>query len=135
MRCVAKPKVLVLGGGFGGLEATLYTRMRLPDAEISVISDKDYFLFKPNMVYVPFGLDPGKLTLRLAWPTRRKQVRFINAKAREVDAVSKRVTLESMMGSGDDTKCVAHSYTDSRSFNLPYDFLVIATGASMRPAE
>jgi sulfide:quinone oxidoreductase len=54
-----KPRVVVLGGGFGGLEAAFLLRMRLGDrAGITVISDQPTFLFKPNTIYIPFGLDP-----------------------------------------------------------------------------
>src|SRR5437588_10474333 len=51
-----RPKIVVLGGGFGGLEAALSLRLRVRDnAEITMISDRDYFLFKPNAIYIPFG--------------------------------------------------------------------------------
>ncbi len=54
----AKPKILVLGGGFGGLETAFYLRMLAKDkVDISLVSDKDYFLFKPNTIYIPFGMD------------------------------------------------------------------------------
>jgi NADH dehydrogenase FAD-containing subunit len=44
-----RPNILVLGGGFGGLEAAFYLRMKLEDrADITLVSDRDYFLFKPN---------------------------------------------------------------------------------------
>ena len=45
-----------------GLEAAFYLRMKLEDrADITLVSDRDYFLFKPNTIYIPFGLDPEKL--------------------------------------------------------------------------
>ena len=48
----AKPKILVVGGGFGGLEAAFYLRMKLKDrAKITMVSDKDHFLYKPNTIY------------------------------------------------------------------------------------
>ena len=63
----ARPRIMVLGGGFGGLEAALYMRMKMPRAaDITLVSDKDYFLFKPNTIYIPFGLDPNKLKFDLA---------------------------------------------------------------------
>lgn len=112
----ARASVAVLGGGFGGLEAAFYLRMRLGErANITLVSDKDYFLFKPNTIYIPFGLDPEKLKVGLERPTRRKKVAFIKDRVREVDPDVKRVSTEGR--------------------KLPYDFLVVATGADMRPEE
>jgi sulfide:quinone oxidoreductase len=112
----SKPNILVLGGGFGGLEAAFYLRMKLGDgADITLVSDRDYFLFKPNTIYIPFGLDPERLKVGLERPTRRKKIAFVKDRVREVDP---------------DTKTVS---TEGRK--LSYDFLVVATGADMRPGE
>jgi NADH dehydrogenase FAD-containing subunit len=111
-----RANILVLGGGFGGLEAAFYLRMKLEDrADITLVSDKDYFLFKPNTIYIPFGLDPDKLTVGLERPTRRKKIAFIKDRVLEVDPDAKRVSTEGR--------------------ELSYDFLVVATGADMRPGE
>lgn len=112
----ARAKTLVLGGGFGGLEAAFYLRMRLKErADITLVSDRDYFLFKPNTIYIPFGLDPDRLKVGLGRPTRRKKIHFVKDRVREVDPDARRVV------------------TEGRT--LPYDFLVVATGADMRPGE
>jgi sulfide:quinone oxidoreductase len=111
-----RPNILVLGGGFGGLEAAFYLRMKLEDrADITLVSDRDYFLFKPNTIYIPFGLDPEKLKVGLERPTRRKKIAFIKDRVREVDPDAKKVSTEGR--------------------ELSYDFLVVATGADMRPEE
>ena len=111
-----RPNILVLGGGFGGLEAAFYLRMKLEDrANITLISDRDYFLFKPNTIYIPFGLDPEKLKVGLERPTRRKKIAFIEDRVRQVDPDAKKV---SALGR-----------------DLAYDYLVVATGADMRPEE
>lgn len=111
-----RPNILVLGGGFGGLEAAFYLRMKLEDrADITLVSDRDYFLFKPNTIYIPFGLDPDKLKVGLERPTRRKKIVFIKDRVREVDPDAKKVSTEGR--------------------ELSYDFLVVATGADMRPEE
>jgi NADH dehydrogenase FAD-containing subunit len=108
--------VVVLGGGFGGLEAAFDLRRRVGGrARISLVSDQDHFLFKPNSIYVPFGLDPERLRVPLARPTGRKGIEFVQAHAHEVDPEARRLVV------------------DGRA--LPYDFLVIATGAGMRAEE
>jgi hypothetical protein len=37
-------------------------------AKITLVSDSDRFLCKPNSIYVPFGMDPEKLIDRV-WET------------------------------------------------------------------
>ncbi len=82
MPALARPKVLVLGGGFGGLEAAFYLRWRLGErVDLTLVSDRDHFLFKPDTIYIPFGVDPERLTIPLARPTRRKGIAFVHARA------------------------------------------------------
>jgi sulfide:quinone oxidoreductase len=116
MTTTAIPKVVVLGGGFGGLEAAFYLRMRLGDrAHLTLVSAEDYFLYKPNTIYIPFGMDLERLKIPLARPSRRKDITFVQAYAREIDPQAKAVVAD---GS-----------------KLSYDFLVVATGAGMRVDE
>ncbi|GBC84437.1 Sulfide-quinone reductase [bacterium HR11] len=111
-----RPKIVVLGGGFGGLEAAFYLRFRLGDrVSITLVSDSDHFLFKPNTIYIPFGMDPERLRVPLERPARRMDIDFVQAAAREIDPAQGRV------------------HADGRV--LPYDFLVVATGAGMRAEE
>ncbi len=108
--------VVVLGGGFGGLEAAFYLRMKLGDrANISLVSDRDYFLFKPNTIYIPFGLDPDKLKVDLKRPTHRRNITLIKDRVREIDPDAKKVGMEGR--------------------TLTYDHLIVATGSDMRPEE
>jgi sulfide:quinone oxidoreductase len=111
-----QPRIIVVGGGFGGLESAFYLRMKLHHrARITLVSDQDHFLFKPNTIYIPFGLPPEKLMIPLRRPTHRRQIDFVQTHVREIDPVRRTI-------SGDGA-------------TLPYDFLVIATGAGMRPQE
>ncbi len=101
--------VVVLGGGFD---------LRLlagNPAGITLVSDSDHFLFKPNSIYVPFGMDLEKLKVPLAKPAARKDIELVQAKAHGIDPDPRRVEV------------------DGRS--IPYDFLVVATGADMRAEE
>jgi sulfide:quinone oxidoreductase len=112
----SSPRILVLGGGFGGLEAAFYLRKRLGrHCQLTLVSDRDEFLFKPNTIYIPFGKEPERYVFKLAPTLERRHIRFVHGRAQGIDAVAKQVTTSAGV--------------------LEYDFLVVATGATMRPEE
>jgi len=116
----AKPKVVVLGGGFAGLETAFALRAALPDqADITLISDDTSFLFRPHTIYIPFGMDEDKLRVDIVKPARRKGIRFVEARAYELDTV--RRTLDRDAGDGLQREL--------------YDYLVIAAGVRPRLGE
>jgi sulfide:quinone oxidoreductase len=111
-----KAKVAVLGAGFAGLETTFYLRHTLQDkVDLTLVSDRDYFLFKPNTIYIPFGEDPAKFRIPLDEPVRRKSLTFIKDSVQGIEPEGKKVLLSNS--------------------ELSYDYLVVATGADMRPEE
>ncbi|MFN7921176.1 MAG: FAD-dependent oxidoreductase [Bryobacteraceae bacterium] len=110
------PRVVVLGGGFAGLESAFYLRHKLHDkVDLTLVSDRDYFLFKPNTIYIPFGEDPEKFKIPLDKPTHRKDIRFVQGTAQAIMTDPRKVLVN---GS-----------------EIPFDYLVVALGASMRPEE
>jgi sulfide:quinone oxidoreductase len=46
-------KVLVLGGGFAGVEAAIYLRKQ--EIEVTLVSDRDYFYIYPTSIWIPTG--------------------------------------------------------------------------------
>ena len=46
-------KVLVLGGGFAGVEAAIYLRKQ--NIETTLVSDRDYFYIYPTSIWIPTG--------------------------------------------------------------------------------
>ena len=46
-------KVLVLGGGFAGVEAAIYLKKQ--DLEVTLVSDRDYFYIYPTSIWIPTG--------------------------------------------------------------------------------
>lgn len=116
MNANAKPNILVLGGGFAGLEAAFLLHMNLGQrAHITLVSDQERFLFKPNTIYIPFGMDPEELYIPLDKPTAKQGIEFVHAQAQAINPVKMVV--------------------ETSKRNLPYDYLVVATGARMRPEE
>src|SRR5829696_9507874 len=103
-------RVVVVGGGFGGLEAV----QELAGAELSVtlVDRRNHHLFQPLLYQVATA---SLATSEIAWPIRyllrgRKEVTTLFANVSGVDAAEKRVLLE-----------------DGEA--LSYDTLVLATGA------
>jgi sulfide:quinone oxidoreductase len=113
----ARPKILVLGAGFAGLETAFLLRMRhRDDVDVRVVAADDRFLFRPNSIYVPFGADPGSLLVDLNEPMRRRGIELERGRVAEVDPDRKLVSLD-----------------DGERF--AYDKLVVATGADTNADE
>ncbi len=49
----SRTKVLVLGGGFAGVEAAIYLRKQ--DLDATLVSDRDYFYIYPTSIWIPTG--------------------------------------------------------------------------------
>ena len=47
-------KVLILGGGFAGLEAAIFLKKQ-NDVEVTLVSDRDYFYIYPTSIWIPTG--------------------------------------------------------------------------------
>lgn len=114
---MSTPHVVVLGTGFAGLETAFRLRWEVGDAaRITVVGDRDDFLFRPNTIYLPFGGAEGPLHVPTGTALRRRHIEHRIATVDGVDADRGEVLL-----AGGPT--------------LGYDRLVIATGAGMRPSE
>ncbi|MGW5740954.1 NAD(P)/FAD-dependent oxidoreductase [Amycolatopsis sp. NPDC003861] len=109
--------VVVLGSGFAGPETAFALRaLANPDrVRLTLVSDRDDFLFRPNSIYLPFGAAEAPLHVPLAKPLRRREIEARIATAEGVDT----------------DRGVVHTSHEP----VPYDHLVIATGAAMRPEE
>ena len=79
------PRVLIVGGGFGGLYAALeFERRRDPDVEVTLISQENFFLFTPMLHEVA----ASDLDLTHIVNPIRKMVRHVRFFEREVQSVN-----------------------------------------------
>src|SRR6202035_1238802 len=109
-RATKPHRVVVVGAGFAGLEATY--RLAGAPVSITLVDRRNHHLFQPLLYQVATA---SLATSEIAWPIRyllrdRPEVTTLFATVSGVDAEAKRVLLDD----GD---------------ALPYDTLVLATGA------
>ncbi len=110
-------RILILGGGFGGLYAALELEKTLaknPDVEITLINRENFFLFTPMLHEVAASdLD----ITHIVNPIRKllKRVRFFNGDVESIDLDRKRVV-------------VSHG-NEHHDHELEYDYLLIALGS------
>jgi NADH dehydrogenase len=110
-------RIVVLGGGFGGVTTARYLERLLrgrTEIDITVVSRENFFVLTPLL----FEACSGRLELRhCAQPIRAalRRARFVEATVEGVD-VQRQIV-----------RAVA---SDSSTYELPYDHLVAALGAS-----
>src|SRR5262249_14890213 len=114
---LASMRIVVLGGGFGGVTVVRHLERVLPritPVEISLVSRENFFMLTPLL----FEACSGRLELRhCAQPIRAalRRSRFIEATVESVDLDGQRVRVVAPEGG---------------AYDLPYDHLVVALGAS-----
>jgi NADH dehydrogenase len=104
------PRVVIIGAGFGGLEAARSLSRYAID--ITLIDRRNFHLFQPLLYQVATAaLSPGDI----AWPTRSifRHANNVTVLMTEVSAVD----------------AAARTVTDGKTV-IPYDFLILATGAA-----
>ena len=106
----AKPRVVIIGAGFGGLEAA--KALRRAAADVIVIDRHNHHCFQPLLYQVATAaLSPADI----AWP-----IRHILRPQRNAT-----VLMEEVQGIDPEKKVLHAQYGD-----ISYDYLVIATGAT-----
>src|SRR5207253_2697188 len=105
-----KHKVVILGGGFGGLAAA--QKLKRASVEVTLIDRRNHHLFQPLLYQVATGsLSPGEIASPLrSVLSHQKNTRVLLGTVTDIDPVSKRVLL-----------------ADGAS--LPYDSLIVAAGS------
>ena len=105
-----RPKVIIIGGGFGGLSAA--QALKSAPVDVTVIDRRNYHLFQPLLYQVATGsLSAGEVAAPIRGILgRQKNTRVWLGEVADLDPVAKRVLL-----------------ADGAS--LEYDFLIVAAGS------
>ena len=105
-----KHSVVILGGGFGGLNAA--QKLKRAPVEVTLIDRRNFHLFQPLMYQVATGsLSPGEIAAPLRGIlSGQKNTQVLLGEAADIDPDAKRVILR-----------------DGAAF--PYDSLIVATGS------
>jgi NADH dehydrogenase len=113
-----KQRILILGGGFGGLYAALEMEKGLardPEVEVTLVNRDNFFLFTPMLHEVAASdLD----ITNIVNPLRKmlRHVKFFQGNVERIDMAAKRVI-------------VSHGIEDFHPHELNYDHLLLALGS------
>jgi NADH:quinone reductase (non-electrogenic) len=109
-------RVVVIGGGFGGLQAVL--RLRRAQVEITLVDRRNFHLFQPLTYQVATGaLSPGEIAYPLrAIFKRSRNVRVLMAEVADFDLENRELRLRSVAGV-------------PAPASLAYDTLIVAGGS------
>jgi len=112
-----KKKIVILGGGFAGVECARQLESEFGDdqgIEIVMVSEDNFLLFTPMLPQVASGMIE---TRHIVLPIRTvcKKTKFYEGRIKNMDPHGKLVTL---WGTG-----------NKRSISIHYDFLVVALGS------
>src|SRR5213079_288310 len=104
------PRVVVIGGGFGGLLAV--RALKRAPVRVTLIDRRNYHTFQPLLYQVATaGLSPGEIAAPIRWILRAQDnVEVLMGEVQDFDLARKVVKLPDL--------------------EIPYDYLIVATGAS-----
>lgn len=111
MNAGRRPRVVIIGGGFGGVAAA--QKLRHAEVDVTVIDRQNHFLFQPLLYQVASGtLAPGDIAVPIRWYLRRQaNTTVVMAEVTAIDLERRTVSVDQ----------------DART--CEYDFLVLAAGS------
>ena len=107
-----RPRVVILGAGFAGIYAA--KKLARAPVDVFVVDRNNYHLFQPLLYQVATaGLDPSDISQPIRGVVGKyENTRIVMAEAVRIDRAAKKVVLD--------------------RGELPYDYLIVATGAQVK---
>jgi len=91
---MSSTKVLILGGGFAGVEAAIYLRKQ--ELDVTLVSDRDYFYIYPTSIWIPTGeATKEDVSVPLDKLAFAHGFKVIVDPVTKIEAKEKKITLES----------------------------------------
>lgn len=117
-RASQAPRIVIIGGGFGGLYAA--KSLAKAPVDITVIDRRNHHLFQPLLYQVATAaLSPADIAAPIRHVlSRQRNTQVLLAEATAVDVARRIVTLAHAPG------------VETGVHEVPYDYLIVATGAS-----
>src|SRR5271166_4453160 len=105
-----RPRVVIVGAGFGGLTAA--RRVSKLPVQITLVDRKNHHTFQPLLYQVATaGLSPGEIAAPIRWILRsRDNIEVLLGEVQDFDLEKRAVKLADL--------------------EVPYDYLIVASGAS-----
>lgn len=120
-------KVVVLGGGFAGIEAIKKLQKAFEDevdVDVTLVNKDNFLLFTPMLHEVVSGMVE---TSHIAIPLRSfcKRARFIEADVENIDIDKKKIFLRNNIILGEEKDATDDSF---RHFQIEFDYLLVSLG-------
>ena len=116
-----RQRIVVLGSGWGA-NAILTQLKNAPHCDVTVVSPRNYFLFTPMLAGAALGtLEPRSII---------EPIRDANPKATYFEAEAMSININAKTVMCENVVCSSAKNCEIRSFEVPYDQLVVAVGAS-----
>ncbi|HEY7058993.1 MAG TPA: NAD(P)/FAD-dependent oxidoreductase [Vicinamibacterales bacterium] len=105
------PRVVIIGGGFGGLYAA--RALKGAPVDVTIVDRRNHHVFQPLLYQVATaGLSPGDIASPIRWILRKQR------------------NTEVLLGEVDRVELAKRVIHLKDGFEIPYDFLIIAAGAT-----
>jgi NADH:ubiquinone reductase (H+-translocating) len=104
-----KQRILIVGGGFGGIKTALELSKEPDKFEVTLLSERPDFWYFPTLYHTATGGTRLESSIPIAHLLHRKPVTFVEGKATSIDRENKNIILES-------------------KDMIPYDKVVLALG-------
>lgn len=93
MEKTQKQRIVVVGGGFGGIKTALELSNHSDKFEVTLVSDRIDFWYFPTLYHTATGGTRAQSSIPIEHLLKNKQVKFVEGKAQMVDRTAKTITL------------------------------------------
>src|SRR5476651_1861909 len=116
---MAEPRVVIIGGGFGGLSAA--RALRGAAVQVTLLDRRNHHVFQPLLYQVATAaLSPGDISSPIRWILRRQRnVRVLLAEV---------TSIEDVVGDSPGSR-QSGTVQIADGEPIPYDYLIVAAGA------